>query len=189
MLHLPEVAHAALSMDINFPCPLGFEFSRCQCDARTRPRCAPTWCGRSWSRCWQTWRRRWRRRRRFLGGLAWGGGACMPALVCLGIGGPHAFRCHARLRFLVPSTLLGLSARTDCPPDGSACGDEVYSPSHCSRRTPQVSAGAFAGRMNQVWAVRSTVDPFLDIARSSFNRLTGAATACHRPCHVPDTSA
>ncbi|KIZ06394.1 DNA mismatch repair protein MSH4 [Monoraphidium neglectum] len=38
----------------------------------------------------------------------------------------------------------------------------------------QASKGAFAGRMHQVWAVRSNVDPFLDMARTTFNRLTEA---------------
>ncbi|KAI8469891.1 MAG: muts domain V-domain-containing protein [Monoraphidium minutum] len=38
----------------------------------------------------------------------------------------------------------------------------------------QACKGAFAGRMQQVWAVRSGVDPFLDMARATFNKLTEA---------------
>ena len=44
---------------------------------------------------------------------------------------------------------------------------------HARVFTQQTGKGAVAGRMHQVWAVRSNVDPFLDLARANFNKLTG----------------
>jgi hypothetical protein len=60
------------------------------------------------------------------------------------------------------------------PPDHPKTESELDSaPSPNQSPNPQASRSAATGRMHQVWAVRASVDPFLDVARSTFNRLTG----------------
>jgi hypothetical protein len=126
------------------------------------PRSAPTLCGRSCRSCSWRWRALWRRRRRQGGAVLRGRCMGLPPQSCFRTGLVATLQFHHPTRIYTQPHLAPQPNPTQPPP------------------YPQASRSAAAGRMSQVWAVRASVDPFLDVARSTFNRLTGLARAQRR---------
>lgn len=146
---------------------------RTACPCARRTRCVATSYGRSCRSCWRRWAACWRRKHRCAAWAQWFGWGAVTAAAFYrqtSAGGGKAGCIHIRgVRACVAATArLWCHALVPC---------RVSPPSqafHARRAPGQASKPASAGRAHQVWAVRSNVDPFLDLARATFNRLTGA---------------